>query len=399
MQKENIKIGTSRKKDKILSICYIYPRKLRYSFGEFILALTEELNKNNINHIIALPYEKESNDFSNNNIKMLENAGAELKFVYEHSNELMNTLELIKLSNHVNPSLIHLHYFYPYSTFNLYAFLKDLPIIYSERMVPAPKNPLRDAIRKKFHRIKAKIFDSRSVRKIVCVSNFVKREHIKHYNVSEDKLITIYNGININRFFRYDDVEIRKEFNITADISVITCVAEIRKGKGVENFVKASPFILEKINNCIFIIVGDGQLIREIKNLVEKLNLEDFFIFTGHRNDVERILSISSVLVVPTSSTWPEAFGFTAAEGMSVGVPVIASDIGGLKEVVDDGKTGYLVPTDNPIEIAAKTIRILSDKSLLKSFSENGIKKVKNCFSLERMVQEHVDLYLSLIKK
>lgn len=400
MQNQNIKTGTSRKKEKILSICYIYPRKLKYSFGEFILALTDELKKNNINHIIAFPYEKESTDFSNNNIKKLENAGAEIKFVHEHSNELMNTFELIKLSKDVSPTLIHLHYVYlPYSLFNLYAFVKDIPLIYSERMVPAPKNPLRDAIRKKFHRIKAKIFNLKSVRKIVCVTNFVKKEHIEHYGVSDNKLITIYNGINIKRFTKAGDAETRREFNLTVDMPVITCVAELRKGKGVENFIKASPYILQKIKNARFMVVGYGPLNQEIKNLVEKSYLKDFFIFTGHRNDVERILSISSVLIVPTSSTWPEAFGFTAAEGMGVGVPVIASDIGGLREVVDHGKTGYLVPPDDPFEIATKTIRILSDTNLIKSFSENGIERIKSYFSLERMIQEHIDLYLSLIKK
>ncbi|MCX9010304.1 MAG: glycosyltransferase family 4 protein [Candidatus Methanoperedens sp.] len=385
---------------KILSICYIYPRKLKYSFGEFLLYLTGELTKNKIYHVIALPYETERCDFSENNLKTLEKAGAEIKFIQMHSSEIMKTLELIRLCKEVSPSLIHLHYIYPpYSLFNLYAELKDLPLIYSERMTPAPKNPLRDAIRKQIYTTRSKIFNSKSIRKIVCVSNFVKEEHIKHYGVSDNKLITIYNGVNIERFKKYEGTRIRSEFGVRPDIPVITCVAEIRKGKGVENFIKASPFILEKIKNARFIIVGDGTLIQEIKKLIERLNLTEFFILTGQRNDVEKILSISSVLIVPTSSTWPEAFGFTAAEGLSVGVPVIASDIGGLKEIVEHGKTGYLVPPDDPSEIAMKTISILSNKVLSESFSENGIKRAKSYFSLDRMVQEHINLYLSVKNK
>ena len=386
---------------KILSICSIYPSKAG-SFGDFLLSLSRLLTEVGFEHVIVFPKEARRFEMQDNLIKNLEDLGAEIKIISESHSDLWDTLEFIKIVKSVNPSLIHMHYYRAYSLFNLYALYRGIPLMYSEHLLPRiEKNYLRRFFQVLYHRTKRKLFNF-GINNIICVSNFTNEQHSKHYGVSKKKLVTIRNGVNLNRFSPVAEkveIALRKEFGFSEGDLVVTCVSVIRDGKGVENIVKAAPMIVNKTRNVKFLVVGDGPLLSTLKGLVAKSGLEPNFIFTGWRADVETIISISNVLVVPTSSQCAESFGFVAAEGMMAGVPVVASNIGGLKEIIEDGKTGLLAIPDNPSDLADKVVKILSNKQLAHSISEKGLIRARKLFTLERVVQEYVNLYAETLSK
>ncbi len=386
---------------KILSICSMYPSKATGSFGEYLLSLTRELSKHGFVHIIAFPLEPKNPGGKSDIIERLKGSGAEIKVINESIWDFKNTWELIKLVREVKPALVHMHYYNVYSFFNVYAYYRRIPLVYSERLLPrGGKKLFRRFLRDAVHWIKAKLLNF-GVTKIICVSDFVREEHAKHYRVSKEKLITIFNGVNLDRFKKADQESInnlKSEFGINPDTSIVTCVSVVRKGKGVEFFIKAAPHILNKVKNVKFFLVGDGPLLPDIKKMVKDLNMDDFFVFLGWRADIERILAVSNVSVVPTAKDCPEAFGFVAAESMGLGVPVVASNIGGLKSIVSDGKTGFLAMPSDPVSLSNKISDILNNEDIAREFSENGVKRANTLFSLKRMVDEHIKLYFQVLQ-
>jgi glycosyltransferase involved in cell wall biosynthesis len=371
---------------KILSICISHPL-IEGSFEEFLLALSKELRDLGWENTIAFigkPIESLE--------KKLKMLGVEIKIIPLYKEDFSNTISFLSLIKETKPSLIHIHFYYPpYSLLNLYCYLKKIPLIYTEHFLPSPKGLLRNVTRNILHKIKAKIFNF-GICKIICVSNFVKEEHKKHYSVSEKKLIRIYNGINLERFGKlHNPKPLRDEIGIDPNTQIITCIATMEKRKGVQYLINAAPLIIKEVPDIKFLIVGDGPYLPSLKEMVHELNLDQYFIFTGWRSDTERILSISTVLVVPSMSNSLEAFGFVAAEGMACGIPVVASKIGGLREVVEDNVTGFLIEPDNSEVLAEKVICVLKDNGLRIDIKKS-YERAK-LFSLERMIKEYMSLY------
>ena len=178
--------------------------------------------------------------------------------------------------------------------------------------------------------------------------------------------------------------------------NLIAYVGRIEKLKGVEYLIRAMPKIIRKYPNVILAIAGAGHYEDHLKRTVKELKIEQNVNFLGHlrREQLFDLYKRLKILIVP--SIWPEPFGKIGIEAMSVGRPVIATNIGGISEWLLNGETGFLIPPKDSSMIADKVIELLSNQALLKDMSYKARIQAEN-FSIEEHVKKIVKLYKEII--
>jgi glycosyltransferase involved in cell wall biosynthesis len=165
--------------------------------------------------------------------------------------------------------------------------------------------------------------------------------------------------------------------------------------KGFEYLIQAIPDIVRDVPEAKFLFVGDGLLRERLEALSEELRVRDNLIFTGFRSDIKEILSAIDILVIPSLL---EGFPMITLEAMAMAKPIIATNIDGITEQITDGVNGILVPPKDPSALARAVIRVLNDKELARTMGLSAREKVEQEFSVEKMVAESEEVYLSLLK-
>jgi glycosyltransferase involved in cell wall biosynthesis len=217
---------------------------------------------------------------------------------------------------------------------------------------------------------------------------------------TEKKVKIVYNGTDLQKFnSSLSGDSVRKEFGIQPDGFVAGIVGRIVHWKGHKEFLLAARQILNNFPNAKFLIVGDTSFgketyLHEIKNIAAKLDIQDSVIFTGFRKDIPEILSALDVLV--NASTLPEPFGLTIIEAMASEKPVIATDGGGVPEIVVDGVTGKLVPMKDAQSLTAAMLHLIKRPDERKKMGLAAREKVKKYFSKESFVNNMSMQYLEL---
>jgi L-malate glycosyltransferase len=177
-------------------------------------------------------------------------------------------------------------------------------------------------------------------------------------------------------------------------------VCRLNKKKGIEYFLKAAAVVREQFPDARFLVVGgscfDPNYQFELESRVRQLNLSDRVIFTGERNDIPALLREIDLSVLPSLS---EGLSNSLLEGMAAGVAVVATNVGGNPEVVQDGRTGLLVPPGDAAALAQAMIRILESQDLARRFGDAGYERVKNEFSLAATVRRTQELYMELLSQ
>lgn len=175
---------------------------------------------------------------------------------------------------------------------------------------------------------------------------------------------------------------------------VILTVARLSKGKGQDTVIKALPRILREIPNTKYVVVGDGSVRSELEKLVDELRLRKSVVFTGgiSREELGSFYNICDVFVMLSRRGKKESFGLVYLEAWAHEKPVIGGNVGGVGEVIDDGKTGFLVDP-NDIEAAVESIcRLLKNEDLAKSLGKAGRRKIEGVFSRKFMAQKTLEL-------
>jgi glycosyltransferase involved in cell wall biosynthesis len=224
-------------------------------------------------------------------------------------------------------------------------------------------------------------------RKVLVLSEQEKKDYIALKIGIEDKFILIRNGIDIDKFGKATGR--RSEFGIGEDVVVIAVIARLEPVKGVIYFIRAMKNIASRFSNIVGLIVGDGTLYNQLLQEVAILGLEGYVKFLGWREDIPEILSITDIVVVPSLM---EGFGIVVLEAYASGKPVVATNVGGLHEIVEDGVTGFLVPPEDSVAIADAVCRLIADKDLREGMGRRGKIKAKQ-FSLENMYKELEGVY------
>jgi glycosyltransferase involved in cell wall biosynthesis len=233
----------------------------------------------------------------------------------------------------------------------------------------------------------------RLAHKVICVSRsvwnaFTARERHRH----AQKLSTLYTGFDLSRY-RYDERErfrLRDELGICDRTKVVGLVGSISPRKGQAVLVEAAPAILGAAGDVVFVAIGDvapGQeaYAEEVKRRIAKLGIEDRFHWCGYRSDAEAFYSLMDVLVLPSSS---EGLPRTVIEALACGVPVVATDVGGVREILLDGHLGDIVEVNEAAQLAERTTRVLSEGRITPQSREAMRSSVTERFSIESYARE-----------
>lgn len=231
--------------------------------------------------------------------------------------------------------------------------------------------------------------------KIIAVSDGVKNVLVED-GVAAEKIAVVPDGVDARHFQccqkgRY----LYQEFGIDEHAPVIGNVAALAPHKHQQNLLAAAKIVLQEIPAAQFLVVGEGELKTELKELAKKLGLEKNVLFTGFREDVPHILTILDLFVV---SSYLEGLGSSTLEAMAAELPVVATRTGGIPEIVQDGVNGLLVSPRDSQALAAAMIALLRDKDKRKNMGAAGRKIVEN-FSVEKMVEGNIHVYQQLNKR
>jgi len=230
----------------------------------------------------------------------------------------------------------------------------------------------------------------------IVINSEAVRDYLRKVGVAAKKLSLIYNGLDVDRFERSQSADLRVEHQISDDAPVVTLVANLRHHvKNVPMLLKAAKTVIESSPNAVFVIAGEGELQTELEQLASGLNITSNVKFLGRCSDVPALLSISDICVLTSTA---EGFSNSILEYMAAGKPVIATDVGGAREVVKHGVTGYLVASDDHQKLAEHLLELVNDNVRSAEFGEAGRKIVKERFSEKAQLESTLALYDSLLK-
>ncbi|MDS1030692.1 glycosyltransferase [Bacillota bacterium LX-D] len=229
----------------------------------------------------------------------------------------------------------------------------------------------------------------------IAVSQALAEDIIKNEGILPKKVTTIYNGID-TRIQRKRIILL--ENLIDPSFQNIVVIARLIPEKGVHLFIQMSKIIANLFPLARFYIIGDGPEKNNLKLQVKEYDLEEKIFFLGYRNDVADLLSQFKIVVIPSLN---EGLSVTALEAMLAQRAIVASNVGGLPELIEHGKTGLLFSKGNVIEGANQIINLLNNKNLAAYLAHNALQKVLKNFSREKMCQETSEIYehYYLVKK
>ena len=166
--------------------------------------------------------------------------------------------------------------------------------------------------------------------------------------------------------------------------------------KGQRHFVEAAALVVREVPDARFVIAGEGELRPTLEHLIKHLNLEKHVMLAGFRPDV---LSVHKGFDIFVMSSITEGLGTSLLDAMACGKPIVATTAGGMPEVVQDGKTGILVPPRNDQAMADAIVKLLKDPALRERMGAAGLSRVNAKFSAERMVADTLQVYEGVVKR
>ena len=228
-------------------------------------------------------------------------------------------------------------------------------------------------------------------RKIVAISESVRKQLKQYYNVPDERIVTIPNGINLSRFnpanVRSRDA-VRQSFGVPRDVSLLLFAGSQYRLKGLEFAIRA---LTEMKSRAVLLVVG-ADMAAPFKRLAEQLRVSDRVIFAGARSDLPTIYPAADAFVLPTLY---ETFALVCLEAMASGLPVLASPVGGIEDYLRNGENGLHIQRD-PKEIAAKLDQLLNDRELHARLREAGIATAEK-YEWRKVAQQYLSLFDELI--
>nr|WP_294519359.1 glycosyltransferase [uncultured Rhodopila sp.] len=227
------------------------------------------------------------------------------------------------------------------------------------------------------------------------VSSFNGDMVVREVGVARNRVRTLFNGIDLSRARRAEAssrTAIRARLGLPADARIALFVGDLSEAKGVPDILAIQDSMLAADPSAIMLWVGDGVLRDDVQRSAgPRVHV------LGRRGDVPDLLRASDVLLIP--SRWFEAFSLVAAEAAAAGVPVVASRIGGIPEVVLDGETGLLIPPGDRGALLAAVTRLLKDAALCDRLGSAAKRRAEATFCLEQMITATLDEYRTLLAK
>jgi glycosyltransferase involved in cell wall biosynthesis len=212
----------------------------------------------------------------------------------------------------------------------------------------------------------------------IAVSQAVQVSLVNKRRVRSIRTCVLHNGIPLKQFVEPEPAAVNRErtrLKIPAKAKVIGAVGRLREEKGMRFLIEAAPAVLKRVPSALLLIVGDGPLRAELERLSRELGVADRVRFIGFRKDVQVMLAIMDVLVVPSLT---EGFGLALLEGMALRKPIVASKVGAIPEIISDGHNGVLAPAGDPNAIAEKIVNLLESEEESRRLASNAFESAQN---------------------
>jgi glycosyltransferase involved in cell wall biosynthesis len=226
--------------------------------------------------------------------------------------------------------------------------------------------------------------------RLIAVSRSIVQK-LHHEGRDSAPISLIHNGVDLER---YDHQEpcctLREEYGLPEDGPIVGVVARLEPEKGHPTLLEAWPLVVAAVPQATLLVVGEGSRREALEAMARELGVADRVVFTGRRDDVPAVTAALDVAVLPS---YREALGLTVLEAMALSRPVVASNVGGIPEMIDDGVTGLLVPPRDPEALAAAIVRLLRDHPLADTLARAGHDLVHERFCIELMVRAVEQIY------
>jgi len=231
--------------------------------------------------------------------------------------------------------------------------------------------------------------------KIIALTEQEKKDHLHFLIASEDKFSVVHSGINLDRFsnLSVDPAVMKRELEIPEGNLVVGTAGRLTPVKGQRYLIEAARKIVDVKPDTTFVFLGDGELLNELKNMAFRLGIRENVKFLGWRPDVAEVMSTFDIFVLPSLN---EGMGRVLVEAMAMGKPIVASDVGGIADLVVDGKNGFLVPAADVEIMVVRINDLLESAEKRKKMGENGKSRSAN-YSSNLMVKNIDQLYRAML--
>jgi len=218
----------------------------------------------------------------------------------------------------------------------------------------------------------------------------------RFYRVPPDRIDVIPNGVDVNRFSSpADAAATRAAVGLPMNAPVAGFIGRASAEKRLELFLEVARVVASRFPETHFLVVGDGPLLSEMKKRALETGIGHKTVFTGSRDDVPALLAAMDLLVLTSSQ---EGLPNAVLEAMAAGRPVVATDVGGCRELIVEGITGFLADPEGPQELTEKVLRVLSSPDRGRALGEAGRRRARSEFSVETMTRRFEELFLRLLR-
>lgn len=303
--------------------------------------------------------------------------------------------KLYRLVREFRPHIVHTHTAKAGFVGRVAARLAGVPVIvhtYHGHVLHGYYSPLKTWLLRKMEWALGHVSDC-----LIAVSEHVKQDLVQYGVAKAEKIAVVPLGFALQPFLEAHTQrgEFRRELGLEPSTRLVGIVGRIFPIKNHRLFLEAAARVARHDPRVHFVVVGDGVLRPEMERFAAALGLRDRVHFTGWRRDLPRIYADLDVLVVSSNN---EGTPVSAIEAMAAGVPVVATRVGGLPDVVQEGVTGYLVPPRDPDALAEATVAVLQDPQRAAQMGEAARAVARERYSLERLVADIDTLYQGLLR-
>jgi glycosyltransferase involved in cell wall biosynthesis len=364
-----------------LNICIVsswLPSKKRPNLGSFVYNFVENLGRSGLKVSVISPFQGDDESITQNDLMTIYRVNARFPL-----------FSFIDLINKIRPDIIHVH----------------APNFFSCNAIPAAKLrkiPIIATVhRAEIDKVGKLVFFFRKhalarFNKIIAVSDYTKSLALKA-GVEASKINIIYNTCDEKFFFyRKDKYSLRKKLDLESNDRIILFVGNLIRRKGVSCLVESLNILFKRLPDFLAIIVGEGQELETLRSMVNGFALSDRVKFYGRitKETLSELYCAADVFVLPSIS---EGHSVALLEAMASGLPIVASDVEGNKESLEEGVNGFLFKTGSSEELAEKLEIILTDQKLKQFMSVKSSEAYISKFSTNSQINDHLKIYESLI--
>jgi len=351
--------------------------------GKWVLNFLEFFNREKFKTFVILSKKSKLNEYlekytEDDNIEVIN-----LNGIGDKSFDKADIKKFQRVFDDIKPDIVHTH-----ASLSARIAAKRSKVKFKINTKHCMEFPEKNVVKKI---IKRTVYNRYCDRTIACAKE-VKRALVVNMGLKDEAVTVVYNGVkSLSKLSDNEIKALRKKYGVSDDEYVVGAVARLEDVKDIDTFVNGANEVLKIRTDVKFLIAGVGSLEEELKEKVIKLGIEKNVIFVGFIKDVEAYENILDILV---NSSKSEALCIAILECMSIGVPTVATSVGGVPEIITSGKSGELYAVGDYKTLAVKITSLLDDKDRYKKYSENSVKIIKEKFSLEKVTRELEDIYI-----